>query len=122
MSEQQPQGPDLTHGVALSQFEDNKLLGQVGDQAVLLVRSGHEVLAIDAHCPHYHGPLAAGRSAGDTVRCPWHHACFSLRSGEALHAPAIAPLATWKVEQKGGRIFVHEEQACEKRTASTAAG
>src|SRR3569833_405675 len=121
MSEQQPQGPGLPHGVALSQVEDNALLGQAGDQAVLLVLSGNEILAIDAHCTHYHGPLAEGLIAGDTVRCPWHHACFSLRSGEALHAPAIAPLATWKVEEKDGRIFVHEKQAPAKRPAKATA-
>src|SRR6185312_15163703 len=102
MSEQQPQGPDLSHGVALADFADDRLLGHVGDQAVLLVRSGGEIFAIDAHCTHYHGPLAEGLIAGNSIRCPWHHACFSIRTGEALHAPAIGPLSTWQVEQKDG--------------------
>jgi nitrite reductase/ring-hydroxylating ferredoxin subunit len=76
-------GPDLSRGVMPTALSDGKLLGHVGDQEVLLVRVGEEVLAIDAHCSHYHGPLADGLVVGDTVRCPWLHACFDLRSGEA---------------------------------------
>jgi apoptosis-inducing factor 3 len=45
----------------------------------------------------------------DTVRCPWHHACFDLRTGEALRAPALSPVSTWRVEQSDGKIFVREK-------------
>ena len=80
----QPSGPDLTQGVDPGDFRDGKLVGHVGDQEILLVREGAEIFAIDAHCSHYRGPLAEGLMVGDTVRCPWHHACFDLRTGEAL--------------------------------------
>src|SRR6516164_9734762 len=74
-----PQGLDLTQGVALTDFVDGKLLGHVGDEEVLLVHSGDEIFAISAHCTHYHGPLAEGLVTGESVRCPWHNACFDLR-------------------------------------------
>ena len=102
-----PIGPDLAQGVALAEIADgDKLAGHVGDEAVLLVRRGADVFAIGAHCTHYHGPLAEGLVVGHTVRCPWHHACFDLRTGEALNAPAFDPVACWSVEQGDGRIFV----------------
>ena len=112
MADQQasPAGPDLSQGVMPSDFKGDMLLGHVGNDEVLVVRSGAEIFAIDAHCSHYHGPLADGVVDGDHVRCPWHHACFDLRSGEATRAPAINALSVWKVERDGDRIVVREKR------------
>jgi len=104
------QGPDLTQGIAITDFVDGKLLGHVGDEEVLLVQSGDDILAVAAHCAHYHGPLAEGLVTGESVRCPWHHACFDLRTGEAERAPALGPIACWKVERRDGRIVVKEKR------------
>jgi NADPH-dependent 2,4-dienoyl-CoA reductase/sulfur reductase-like enzyme/nitrite reductase/ring-hydroxylating ferredoxin subunit len=105
-----PAGPDLTQGIALDDFSGETLIGHVGDQEVLLVRSGSEIFAIDAHCSHYHAPLADGLVVGDSIRCPWHHACFDLRSGEATRAPALSALAVWQVDREGDRIFVRQKR------------
>jgi NADPH-dependent 2,4-dienoyl-CoA reductase/sulfur reductase-like enzyme/nitrite reductase/ring-hydroxylating ferredoxin subunit len=112
MAEEQaaPAGPDLAQGVAPTDFSGETLLGHVGNQDVLLVRSGPEIFAIDAHCSHYHGPLAEGLVVGDSIRCPWHHACFDLRTGEAARAPALTPLTVWQVEHEGDRIFVRQKR------------
>ena len=89
----EPPGPDLTQGIAASDLPDGgKLRGHVGEEQVLLARRGAEIFAIGAVCTHYSGPLAEGLIVDDTIRCPWHHACFSLRTGEALHAPALSPV------------------------------
>jgi len=104
-----PAGPDLALGVSPDDFKNDMLLGHVGEQDVLVVRAGPEIFAIDAHCSHYHGPLADGVVADGGIRCPWHHACFDLRTGEATRAPALSPLSVWKVEQEGGRIFVRQK-------------
>src|SRR5688572_1402584 len=84
------------------------LVGHVGEEEVLLVRSKADIFALAAHCTRYHGPLPEGLVVDGPIRCPWHHACFELRSGEALHAPAFEPLVCWKVEQQEGSIFVRE--------------
>jgi NADPH-dependent 2,4-dienoyl-CoA reductase/sulfur reductase-like enzyme/nitrite reductase/ring-hydroxylating ferredoxin subunit len=111
MADQQdkPSGPDLSKGIALSEFSGAMLLGHVGDDDVVLVRSGSEIFAIDAHCSHYHGPLADGLVDGENIHCPWHHACFDLRTGEAARAPALTPLSVWKVEREGDRIVVRQK-------------
>ena len=104
-----PGGPDLTRGVSSAELIDDKLVGHVGDQEVLLVRAGAEIFAVDAHCSHYHGPLADGLVVDGSIRCPWHHACFDLRTGEATRAPAFSPLSCWRVEELNGKIFVREK-------------
>src|SRR6202171_4906815 len=123
MADQQaaPAGPDLSQGIAVSAFSGATLLGHVGDDEVLLVRSGAEIFAIDAHCSHYHGPLAEGVVDGEGIRCPWHHACFDLRTGEATRAPALNPVAVWKVEREGDRIFVRQKRAQPKPRVNAAA-
>ena len=119
--DKKPAGPDLTQGVAATDLKDGGMLtGLVGEEEVLLVRHGGKVSAIGAHCTHYHGPLAKGLVVGNTVRCPWHHACFDLASGEALAAPALSPLTCWRVEERGGKIVVgsKKEQPAPKATGS----
>src|ERR1700687_5853926 len=113
-------GPDLTVGIELSEFTGETLLGHVGGQDVLLVRSRSDIFAIDAHCSHYHGPLAEGLVTGESVRCPWHHACFDLRTGEAERAPALSPIDCWTVEERGGRIFVTQKREQPKPRAMAA--
>ena len=100
-------GPDLESGIPMAEIPDGgTLVGHAAGKAVLLVRQGEEWFAIGAVCSHYSGPLAEGLVLGDTVRCPWHHACFSLRTGEALRPPALNPVSCWRVEQRAGKVYV----------------
>jgi len=102
--------PDLQQGISVAGLRDGEmLLGHVGDEDVLLARSGNEIFAVGAHCTHYHGPLSDGIVVDQTVRCPWHHACFSLKTGEAVRAPALDPIACWRVERQGDRVTVREK-------------
>jgi NADPH-dependent 2,4-dienoyl-CoA reductase/sulfur reductase-like enzyme/nitrite reductase/ring-hydroxylating ferredoxin subunit len=104
-------GPDLAQGLSLEQIGDGAMLpGHAKGEPVLLARVGTEIFAIGTSCTHYSGPLAEGLLVGDTVRCPWHHACFSLRSGEALRAPALNPVACWQVDRRGDKVFVGEKK------------
>jgi NADPH-dependent 2,4-dienoyl-CoA reductase/sulfur reductase-like enzyme/nitrite reductase/ring-hydroxylating ferredoxin subunit len=106
-----PAGPDLTAGIPVDALADGGMLaGHVGGDAVLVARRGDAYFAIGAACSHYGGPLAEGLLVDDTVRCPWHHACFSLRTGEALRAPALTPVACWAVELRDGKVFVRNRK------------
>ena len=120
-----PAGPDLAQGIPIGDLADGHMLaGHVGDDAVLLARRGDEFFAIGATCSHYGGPLADGLLVDDTVRCPWHHACFSLRAGEVLRAPALGLVVCWAVEQRDGKLFVTTKKAPapRKRSGTTPAG
>jgi apoptosis-inducing factor 3 len=111
--------PDFRNGFSVLDLPDSGMvLGQVDAEDVILVRRGGEFFALGAFCTHYHGPLSDGLVVGDTLRCPWHHACFSLRTGEALRAPALDPISCWRVEKVGDKAFVREKLA--QPTAKTA--
>jgi NADPH-dependent 2,4-dienoyl-CoA reductase/sulfur reductase-like enzyme/nitrite reductase/ring-hydroxylating ferredoxin subunit len=103
-------GPDLRAGVALAALrEDEPFAGHVDGQSAMLVRKGNEVFALGATCTHWSGPLAEGLVTGEQIRCPWHHACFSLRTGEVLAAPALSPLLPrWATSVRDGKVFVGE--------------
>ncbi|HLZ84346.1 MAG TPA: FAD-dependent oxidoreductase [Caulobacteraceae bacterium] len=108
--EAEPPGPDLAKGVAAEDVAEGAMLvGHVGEAAVLVARVGGKLSAIGAECTHYHGPLGDGLLVGETVRCPWHHARFCLRTGEAIGAPAIDPVDCWRVEERDGRVYVREK-------------
>ncbi|MEO8250221.1 MAG: FAD-dependent oxidoreductase [Burkholderiales bacterium] len=103
-------GPDLCKGMPASALSEAvPLLGHAQGEPTIVVRRGNELFAIGAVCTHYSGPLAEGLVEGDTVRCPWHHACFSLRTGEALRAPALNAVSCRRVEQRGGLVYVGDK-------------
>ncbi|MGH7795262.1 MAG: FAD-dependent oxidoreductase [Candidatus Binatia bacterium] len=118
-------GPDLVKGIALSTIADGAmLLGHAHGEPALLARRGDELFAIGNACTHYGAPLNEGLLVDDTVRCPWHHACFSLRTGEALRAPALNSVSCWRVEQRDGTVYVREkiERTGQRAPSLAAAG
>ena len=117
-----PTGPDLAQGIPLDELADGGMIGgHVGEEAVLLARRGDEFFAIGSSCSHYGGPLADGLVVADTVRCPWHHARFSLRTGEAVAAPAFNPVSCWRVHKRDGKAWVGEKiEPTEQRSTAKA--
>jgi len=113
---------DLSQGVAVGELADGQMLrGQVDGEPVIVVRSGESLFAVAAQCTHYHGELAQGLVVGGTVRCPLHHACFDLRSGVALRAPALDAIGCWRVERVGDTAFVRERLPAAARPSCTGA-
>jgi NADPH-dependent 2,4-dienoyl-CoA reductase/sulfur reductase-like enzyme/nitrite reductase/ring-hydroxylating ferredoxin subunit len=114
-------GPDLQQGVSWQGLTDGKpLLGHAGGEAVMLVRQGAELFATGASCTHYGGPLAEGLVDGDTVRCPWHHACFDLRTGQAIGAPALNPIPCFEVERRDDLVRVGRKREAPGPAAAAA--
>src|SRR5262249_20105405 len=101
------EGPDFEKGVEIEKVADGgMLLGHAFGEAVLVARRGDELFAIGATCTHYGGPLAKGLMVDCTVRCPWHHARFDLRTGEAITAPALNDVACYNIEKRAEQFFV----------------
>jgi len=101
------EGPDFEKGFNIDDMADGKMmLGHAFGEAVLVARRGDELFAIGATCTHYGGPLAKGLMVDCTVRCPWHHARFDLRTGEATAAPALNNVTRYTIDKRGEQFFV----------------
>src|SRR5437868_5859732 len=101
------EGPDFEKGCKIDQVADGEmLLGHAFDEQVLVARRGDELFAIGATCTHYGGPLAKGLLVDCSVHCPWHHARFDLRTGEAIAAPALNNVACYKIDKREAQFFV----------------
>ena len=80
-----------------------------GEYKVLLTNVGGEVYAVESKCSHFALPLENAALCGHRLRCPFHHACFDVRTGAQLEAPGLDGLATFKVAVKDGAIHVADE-------------
>ena len=101
---------DFGEGILVRDLADGAIaVGQAAGEDVVLVRRGEAFFAVGANCTHYHGSLSQGLVVEDTLRCPLHHACFSLHTGEALRAPAFDSIPRWRVERIDGKVFVREK-------------
>jgi NADPH-dependent 2,4-dienoyl-CoA reductase/sulfur reductase-like enzyme/nitrite reductase/ring-hydroxylating ferredoxin subunit len=104
------EGPDFEKGCETEKVRDGEmLLGHAFGEPVLVARRGEELFAIAATCTHYGGPLAKGLMVDCAVRCPWHHARFDLRTGEAIAAPALNNVACYSIDKRGERFFVTDK-------------
>jgi NADPH-dependent 2,4-dienoyl-CoA reductase/sulfur reductase-like enzyme/nitrite reductase/ring-hydroxylating ferredoxin subunit len=113
---QTPTGPDLRSGVPAETLRENEpLLGHLDGEPVILVRRGADIFATSATCTHYSSLLNEGLVVGDTIRCPWHHARFSLRTGEAEGAPALNPLACFNVRRQDGMVAIDGKKTSDFR-------
>jgi len=119
VSEQGPAGgPDFATGARVADVPEGGLLaGRVGEEPVIVVRRGNDLFALDGTCTHYGGPLGEGIVEGETVRCPWHHACFDLRTGGVRGGPALSGVGPWEVEREGERFRI-----ARRRSPAAAAG
>lgn len=98
---------DLAKGIASGEVQEGHIVAGVLDgQDVVLVRHKGRVCALSGQCTHLKAPLADGIVADGTLRCPWHHARFDIETGEAVGAPAFAPLERFEVVENDGQLRI----------------
>ncbi|XP_028662728.1 apoptosis inducing factor mitochondria associated 4 [Erpetoichthys calabaricus] len=79
---------------------------EVGGQKVLLLKSEGEYSAIGHLCTHYGAPLIKGTLSGSRVRCPWHGACFNIKTGDIEEYPGLDSLPCFKVTVENSKIYI----------------
>ena len=82
-------------------------------KSILLARVAGTYYALGGKCTHYGAPLDEGVLKGTTLICPWHHACFDVRSGLRLEPPALNNLPRYPTRIEGGEVMVtlpHDNQ------------
>jgi apoptosis-inducing factor 3 len=115
--------PDLTRGIRLKALASGKhLKGCVGKDKVLLWRDNPNVYAFEAECPHLGGPLDEGLIQDGAIRCPWHHATFDLRTGDAIAPPAFDALTRYSVQIDDGLVLVGKPVASTQAVHSARPG
>jgi nitrite reductase/ring-hydroxylating ferredoxin subunit len=67
-----------------SLFSRMKVVDLTENQKVLLVRQDGIITAIGTKCSHYGAPLVNGALGDGRVRCPWHGACFNIKTGKNM--------------------------------------
>ncbi|XP_053176639.1 apoptosis inducing factor mitochondria associated 4 [Scomber japonicus] len=88
----------------------------VGEQKVLLVRIQGQYSAVGSRCSHYSAPLIKGKLVGDKVRCPFHGACFNVRTGDIEEYPGLDSLPSYKVKVQDGKVYVSIDKKTLKLT------
>ena len=86
--------------------DPGKMLVEVDDVFVVLVRCGGQIYAIDDVCTHDGGPLSEGELEDCTIACPRHGAKFDVRTGAALTMPATQPTGVHEVKVDGDTVLV----------------
>ena len=76
------------------------------DRAVLVLRIGGDVYAVEDVCSHDGQPLTDGVLEGTAIECPRHGARFDVRNGRPLCMPAVEPIATYEVKLQGNDILL----------------
>jgi len=82
---------------------------EVEGKSIALFKLGKEFFAIDDTCTHEGGPLSDGNIDGDEIECPWHGACFNIKSGKVTLDPADADVSVYAVRLSGDMIEVDVE-------------
>jgi NADPH-dependent 2,4-dienoyl-CoA reductase/sulfur reductase-like enzyme/nitrite reductase/ring-hydroxylating ferredoxin subunit len=104
-------GPDLAKGIEISSIEPGQLIaGHAFGEPVLLVHVEPNWFAVGAKCTHYGAPLDQGVIVSETLRCPWHHACFQLHNGAASFGPALNDLPSYDVALENDIVRVTQKR------------
>lgn len=82
----------------------------VDDVMIAVFNIDGEFHAIEDQCSHEHVCLTGLPIEGDVITCPQHGAQFSIRTGEALCAPAYEAVPTFPTRIENGMLQVRDDR------------
>jgi metal-sulfur cluster biosynthetic enzyme/nitrite reductase/ring-hydroxylating ferredoxin subunit len=86
--------------------DPGKMLSEVDDRIVVLMKVGGDFFCLDDVCTHDGGPLSDGSLDDHTIACPRHGAKFDIKSGKALTMPATEDTIAHEVQIRGDEVWV----------------
>jgi len=96
----------MSNFVSVAKVSDFDNQQEVEGKSIALFKLGEEFFAINDTCTHEGGPLSDGNIEGDEIECPWHGACFNIRSGKVILDPADEDVSTYDVRLSGDVIEI----------------
>ncbi len=78
----------------------------VGRIDIGLYRLDGEIYALNDICTHAYAAMSDGFFEDGQIECPLHGACFEVKTGKALTAPATIDLEKYPVKIDGDQILV----------------
>jgi nitrite reductase/ring-hydroxylating ferredoxin subunit len=91
----------------LAELREGRMRACVLDGRDIVICHTHAgIFALDNVCTHAYARLSEGRLRGTRIICPLHGACFDVRDGRVLGAPAERPLAAHPVRIAGAVVEV----------------
>lgn len=92
---------------SISDFDSSRrLVREVEGIDILLLQLGKDIIALHNVCTHLGQPLDRGRIIAGQLICPFHGACFDLRTGAALSGPAIAALLSFPAKLENTEVLI----------------
>lgn len=81
------------------------------DSKVLLIKQNGELSAIGTKCSHYGALLSTGALSNGRIRCPWHGACFNIKTGDIEDFPGQDSIPCYKVNVQNGKVNVRARRS-----------
>jgi nitrite reductase/ring-hydroxylating ferredoxin subunit len=78
----------------------------VGKWDILLCRYEDNIYALQNLCTHEYRELTGGYLTNGKIVCPFHGACFNLKTGESCNSTASAAIRTFLVRVRDDIIEV----------------
>ncbi|XP_050520127.1 apoptosis-inducing factor 3-like isoform X2 [Daktulosphaira vitifoliae] len=85
-------------------------IGNNGNK-VLIVKQKNQFFAVGSKCSHFGAPLVKGALGNGRVRCPWHGACFNLKTGDIEDYPGFDNIPSFKVSVNNGNVKISTKRS-----------